>query len=133
MEFTSYIIKDNKLYYNCHGLCWSYAEDFTEYLNGIVENNVFKDTMFYVCVDEGIDYHNNRHWRDDHNLLDLVENVPAFMFNRDTNKRFEKKKWMIPDPYVTGIQNIAIGNSWGDVVEMIKERSEKVEFANKRS
>jgi hypothetical protein len=40
---------------------------------------------------------------------------------------------MIPDPYVTGIQNIAIGNSWGDVVEMIKEKSEKVEFANKRS
>ncbi len=89
--------------------------------------------MFYVCVDEGIDYHNNRRWRDEPHILDLVENVPAFMFNRDTNKRFEKKKWMIPDPYVTGIQNIAIGNSWGDVVEMIKERSENVEFANKRS
>lgn len=133
LEFTSYVIKDNKLYYNCHGRCAGYAEDFTEYLNGIVQNNIFKDTMFYICANEGIDYNNNQKWRDEPHTLDLIENVPAFMFNRDTNKRFEKKKWMIPDPYVTGIQNIAIGNSWGDVVEMIKEKSEKIEFANKRS
>lgn len=89
--------------------------------------------MFYVCTDEGIDLENVARWRDDTDSIELVENVPAFMFNIDTNKRLEKKKWMIPDPYVTGLQNIAIGDSWGDVVEMIRERSEKLDFAAKRA
>jgi hypothetical protein len=114
-------------------LCSGYSDDFTEYLNNIVENNVFRDTMFYVCTDEGIDLENVFKWRDDTKTIDLIENVPAFMFNIDTKKRLEKKKWMIPDPYVTGLQNIAIGESWGDVVEMIRDRSEKVDFAAKRA
>ena len=79
MEFTSYVIKDNKLYYNCHGRCAGYAEDFTEYLNGIVENNILKDTMFYICANEGIDYNNNQKWRDEPHTLDLVENVQYIM------------------------------------------------------
>ena len=73
-------------------MCLSYAEEFTEYLNGIVENNVFKDTMFYVNMDEGIDLENNLWWRDEPHTLDLIENVPSFMFNRDIKKKFEKKK-----------------------------------------
>jgi hypothetical protein len=87
--------------------------------------------MFYVCTDEGLDLMNVEEWRDEPPTLDLVENVPAFMFNIDTKKRFEKKKWMIPDPYVTGVQNIAIGESWGDVVEIIRERSDKIDFKDK--
>lgn len=89
--------------------------------------------MFYVCTDEGLDLEDVSKWRHYPDTIDIIENVPAFMFNIDTKKRLEKKKWMIPDPYVTGLQNIAIGESWGDVVEMIRERSEKLDFADKRA
>jgi glyoxylase-like metal-dependent hydrolase (beta-lactamase superfamily II) len=52
---------------------------------------------------------------------DTFENVPAFMFNRDTNKRFEKNKYMLPDPYIFHPEALAISETWGDAIDMIDE------------
>jgi hypothetical protein len=30
---------------------------------------------------------------------------------------------MIPDPYLMGERNLAIGDSWGGLIEMIKKKS----------
>ena len=65
LQITKYIIYDQKLYYDCHGICTEYSDDFTEYLNGIVENNAFKNTLFYLVTDEGIDFEDNLEWRDE--------------------------------------------------------------------
>jgi len=67
-------------------------------LSGIVENNIFKDTVFYVYTNEGLDLETLDFFRDNLWLLDLWENLPAFIFNRDTEKRFEKNKFLFPDP-----------------------------------
>lgn len=55
------------------------------------------------------------------------------MFNIDSKKRFEKKKFMFPDPYVVGRNNLALADSWGDVVEMIQKKSQDIDFADKKS
>jgi hypothetical protein len=64
-------------------------------------------------------------------ILNLLETVPAFMFNRDTNKRFEKYKFLLPDPYIIGSVDLRIADSWGDAVDMITRKSEETEFDNK--
>lgn len=65
--------------------------------------------------------------------MDYFENVPAFMFNRDTNKRFEKKKFMLPDPYIFHPEALAISESWGDAIDMIITKSEEINFNDKIS
>jgi len=58
--------------------------------------------------------------------LNTFENVPAFMFNRDTKKRFEKNKYMLPDPYIFHPEALAISETWGDAIDMITTRSEEI-------
>jgi len=41
------------------------------------------------------------------------------MFNRDSKKQFEINKFMIPDPYLMGERNLALGDSWGSFIEII--------------
>ena len=129
-EITKYVISDNKLYYDCFSHCSYYTRFFTEYLNGIVEKNQFENTLFYLFSNEGME---NFKVSDIDNLqiLNLLETVPAFMFNRDTNKRFEKNKFLLPDPYIIGSVDLRIADSWGDAVDMITRKSEETEFDNK--
>lgn len=55
------------------------------------------------------------------------------MFNRDTNKKFEKNKYMLPDPYIFHPDALAISDTWGDAIDMITTRSEEIEFSKKIS
>ena len=68
---------------------------------------------------------------DNFQFLNLLETVPSFMFNRDTNKRFEKEKFLLPDPYIIGSVDLRIADSWGDAVDMITRKSEEIDFDNK--
>ena len=122
LEIVKYIIDDNKLYYNCFQNCTPYAKDFTKYFNSIVEKNPFKNTLFYLFSHEGLDPYEVRNITSSE-TLNLLEKVPAFIFNRDTNKRFEKNKYLLPDPYLIGPDNLAIADSWGEVVDMITSKS----------
>ena len=85
LSFTKYVIKDNVVYYDDYdGGYEPYTLGFAEYLAEIAENNIFKDTAFYIFNNEGIDLAYVSEWRDDPDILNLVENFPFFMFNRDS-------------------------------------------------
>ena len=85
LQFSKFVIKDNKVYYDNYDNGYdAYSKGFAEYLSKIAENNLFKDTAFYVFCNEGIDIADISWYRDDPDILNYVENLPAFMFNRDT-------------------------------------------------
>ena len=57
LQLTKYVIKDNQVYYdNFDGSYEAYTLGFAEYLAEIAENNIFKDTAFYIFNNEGIDF-----------------------------------------------------------------------------
>ena len=85
LQFTKYVIKDNQVYYdNFDGSYEAYTLGLAEYLTELAQNNIFKDTAFYVFSNEGIDIADVSNWRDDPDIMNYVENFPCFMFNRDS-------------------------------------------------
>ena len=53
------------------------------------------------------------------------------MQNGNPLKRFEKEKFLLPDPYIIGSVDLRIADSWGDAVDMITRKSEEIDFDNK--
>ncbi len=115
------------MYFDCFGKCSLYALYSTEYFNSLLEREHFKNTLFYLITEDGLDYYHLRNVTDPE-IFNAFEHVPAFMFNRDTNKRFEKNKYMLPDPYIFHPEALAISETWGDAIDMITAKSEEIEF-----